>query len=81
VINGHEDLKLEMKRIGNSLVVVLPDEVQNRLNVGKADFVSAVETDDGLLIVHYDAEVGEQVRVGLDFMADHREIFRALAKM
>jgi antitoxin component of MazEF toxin-antitoxin module len=72
-------LKLELKRVGNSLVIVLPDELQNRLNV-KADFVSAVETDEGLLIVSYDAEVEAQVRLGLEFMAEQREIFCALAK-
>jgi len=73
-------LMLELKRVGNSLAVVLPDEVQNRLNVAKADFVSAVETGGGLLIIPYDAEIDEQVRLGLEFMAEHREIFRALAK-
>jgi putative addiction module antidote len=73
-------LMLELKRVGNSLAVVLPDEVQNRLNVAKADFVSAVETGGGLLIIPYDAEIEEQVRLGLEFMAEHREIFRALTK-
>jgi antitoxin component of MazEF toxin-antitoxin module len=74
-------LKLELKRFGNCLVVVFPDELQNRLNVARADFVSAVEMNEDLLIVPYDAEVEEQVRLGLEIMAEHREIFRALAKM
>jgi len=73
-------LKLELTRIGDSLAAVLPDELRNRLNVTKSDFVSAVETDEGLLIVPYDPEVEEQVRLGLNFMAEYREIFRALAK-
>jgi antitoxin component of MazEF toxin-antitoxin module len=73
-------LKLELTRIGDSLAAVLPDELKNRLNVAKADFVAAVETDEGLLIGPYDAEVEEQVRLGLDFMAEHRAIFSALAK-
>ena len=73
-------LKLELTRIGDSLAAVLPDELKNRLNAAKADFVAAVETDEGLLIVPYDAEVEEQVRLGLNFMAGHREILRALAK-
>jgi hypothetical protein len=73
-------LKLEPVRIGDALATALPDELKNRLNVAKADFVSAVETDEGLLIVPYDAEVEEQVRLGLNFMAEHREIFHALAK-
>jgi bifunctional DNA-binding transcriptional regulator/antitoxin component of YhaV-PrlF toxin-antitoxin module len=73
-------LKLELTRIGDSLAAVLPDELKNRLNAAKADFVAAVERDEGLLIVPYDAEVEEQVRLGLNFMAGHREIFRALAK-
>jgi antitoxin component of MazEF toxin-antitoxin module len=72
--------KLELTRIGDSLAAVLPDELKNRLNVAKADFVSAVETGGGLLIVPYDAEIEEQLRLGLEFMAEHREIFRALAR-
>lgn len=72
--------KLELTRIGDSLAAVLPDELKNRLNVAKADFVSAVETGGGLLIVPYDAEIEEQLRLGLEFLAAHREIFRALAK-
>jgi antitoxin component of MazEF toxin-antitoxin module len=73
-------LKLELTRIGDSLAAILPEELKNRLNVAKADFVSAVETGGALLIVPYDAEVEEQVRLGLEFMAEHREIFRALAR-
>jgi antitoxin component of MazEF toxin-antitoxin module len=72
--------KLELTRIGDSLAAVLPDELKNRLNVAKADFVSAVETGGGLLIVPYDAEIEEQLRLGLEFLVAHREIFRALAK-
>jgi len=73
-------LELKLKRVGNSLAAVLPEELQNRLNAARADFVSALETDEGLLIVPYDAEVDEQVRIGLSFMPEHREIFRAVAK-
>jgi hypothetical protein len=46
----------------------------------KDDSLFAVETRDGYLLTPYDPEVDEQVRIALEFMAENRDIFRALAK-
>jgi antitoxin component of MazEF toxin-antitoxin module len=71
--------KLKVTSIRGSLGVVLPDTFLRELKLVKGDSVSAIETCDGLLLMPHDAEVEKQVRLGLEFMAKHRDIFRALA--
>jgi hypothetical protein len=49
------------------------------LKVNKGDSLLAVETANGYLLTRYDP--GEdQLRIGLEFMAEYRDIFSALAK-
>jgi putative addiction module antidote len=73
-------MKLKLRSVGTSTGVILPKELLHRLRVKRDDSLFAVETPDGYLLTPYDPEVDEQVRLGLEFMAEHRDIFRALAK-
>jgi len=73
--------KLKLEGICGSLGVLLPEELLLKLKVTQGDSLSAVETGGGLLLLPYNAEVEEQVRLGLEFMAMHRDIFSALAKV
>lgn len=72
--------KLKLKTIRGSLAVVLPEEILIKFKVTQGDSLSAVETDGGFLLLPCDAEVEEQVRLGLAVMAKRRGIFSALAK-
>jgi hypothetical protein len=49
------------------------------LKVKKGDSLLAVETPDGYLLTRYDPDE-DQLLIGLEFMAEYRDIFRALAK-
>jgi len=73
-------MKLKLRAVGTSTGVILPKEFLHRLKLKKDDSLFAVETPDGYLLTPYDPEVDEQVRIGLEFMAEYRDIFRALAK-
>jgi putative addiction module antidote len=73
-------MKLKLRAIGTSTGMVLPKEALNRLNVKRGDTLFAVETSDGYLLTPFDPEVAEQVKLGLEFMAEYRDTFRALAK-
>jgi putative addiction module antidote len=73
-------MKLKLRAVGTSTGVILPKELLHRLRVKRDDSLFAVETPDGYLLTPYDPEVDEQVRLGLEFMAQHRDVFRALAK-
>ena len=73
-------MKLKLRAVGTSTGVVLPKEFLNRLKVKQDDLLFALETQEGYLLTPYDPEVAEQVELGLKFMAEYRDTFRALAK-
>jgi putative addiction module antidote len=72
-------MRLKLRAIGSSTGVILPKELLHRMKVKKGDSVLAVETPDGYLLTRYDPDE-DQLLIGLEFMAEYRDIFRALAK-
>ena len=74
-------LDMKVRKVGNSLGVVLPKEVLSRLNVQDGDKVFLTEAPDGSYrITPYDPEFGKQIIIGKSFMARYRNTLRALAK-
>ncbi len=73
-------MELKLRKIGNSVGVVLPKEALTRLKAEAGDTLFAVETPFGYLLTPYDPNVEEQLRLGRDFMKHYRETFKALAK-
>jgi len=74
-------LDMKVRKVGNSLGVVLPKEVLSRLNVQDGDKVFLTEAPDGSYrITPYDPEFGKQLKIGKKFMAQYRNTLRALAK-
>ena len=73
-------MKLKLRAVGTSTGVVLPKEFLVRMNVRKDEYLFAVETPDGYLLTPYDPEVEEQVKLGRQLMAKHRDTLRALAR-
>ena len=74
-------LDMKVRKVGNSLGVVLPKEVLSRLNVQDGDKVFLTEAPDGSYrITPYDPEFEKQLTIGKQFMARYRNTLRALAK-
>jgi len=74
-------LAMKVRKVGNSLGVVLPKEVLSRLNVQDGDKVFLTEAPDGSYrITPYDPEFEKQIKIGKTFMARYRNTLRALAK-
>ena len=74
-------LDMKVRKIGNSLGVVLPKEVLSRLNVQDGDKVFLTEAPDGSYrITPYDPEFEKQIKIGKTFMARYRNTLGALAK-
>jgi len=71
---------LKVRRIGNSLGVVLPKEVLGKLRVGEGDVLSVSETPDGVALTSCDDEVQRQIDIGRDLMKRYRNALRELAK-
>jgi putative addiction module antidote len=73
-------MKLKLRSVGTSTGVILPKKLLDRLKLKKGDVLFASKTPEGFLLTPYDPEVARQVKLGLEFMKQHRETFRALAK-
>lgn len=73
--------KLKVRRVGNSLGVVLPKETLERLKVSEGDILYLTDgADNGYRITSYDDEFAEQMEQAEDLMREDRDILRALAK-
>lgn len=72
---------LKVRKIGNSLGVVLPKDLLARLKVDDGDNLFVSEAPDGSLrITPYEPDFGEQMDAAKDIMARYRNTLRELAK-
>jgi len=74
-------LDLKIRKVGNSLGVVLPKEVLNRLHLKDGDKVFLTESPDGTYrITPYDPEFEKQMKLAEGGMARYRNTLRNLAE-
>lgn len=71
---------LKVRKIGNSLGVVLPAGDLARQNLREGDEVILSHTPTGLKLDVYDPEVAEQVEAGREIARRYRNTLRELAK-
>lgn len=72
--------QVKVTQIGNSLGVILPKEVVDKLGLIKGQQLSVSETDNGIELSAYDAEFEEQMRLAEEIMDRYRDTLRELAK-
>ena len=72
--------KLKITTIGNSVGVVLPREILERLRVEKGDTLYALETPNGIELTAYDEEFAEDMAVAERVMREDRDVLRKLAE-
>ena len=70
---------LKIRKVGNSLGLVLPKEVVARLKVGEGDTVYLTDAQDGYRITPLDAGFAEQMAAAEDIMREDRDVLRELA--
>lgn len=74
-------LDLKIRKVGNSLGVVLPREVLKRLHLEDGDKMYLTEAPDGSYrITPYDPEFEKQMQLAEKGMARFRNTLKALAK-
>lgn len=74
-------LELKLRKIGNSVGVVLPKEALAFLKAGEGDTLSVTEAADGTLrLSAMNPEVSRQMEVAQDIMRRYRHTLRELAK-
>lgn len=74
------DMELKLRKVGNSLGVILPKEVVARLKVVDGDSLDITESGDGFKLSAYDPEIARQVEAGKKIMRQYRNTLRELAK-
>ena len=77
---GNAMTSLKVRKIGNSLGVVLPKEVLEALKVQEGDFLDVTRTKAGVELTVSDEEVDRLMQLAEKIMEDNREVLRALAK-
>ncbi len=74
-------LELKLRKIGNSVGLILPKEALTHLNASEGDTVMLSETTDhGLRLHPSDAKVSDQMKVAQSIMERYRNTLRELAK-
>ena len=73
-------MQLKIRKVGNSLGVILPREVVARLKVVEGDSLNLIEGAEDYRLSAYDPEIARQVEVGRKIMRRYRNTLRELAK-
>jgi putative addiction module antidote len=74
-------LELKLRKIGNSVGVVLPKEALAHLKVGEGDTICVTDAADGTLrLSATNAEFSRQMEIAKDVMHRYRNTLRELAK-
>jgi putative addiction module antidote len=74
-------VELKLRRIGNSVGVVLPKEALAHLQVGEGDVVCATDAADGSLrLSPTKVEVAQQLKAAQGIIRRYRNTLRELAK-
>lgn len=71
---------LKVRRIGNSLGVVLPKDVLAKLRVGEGDSLSVSDMPGGIALSPFNDRLQEQIEAGRRAMKRYRNALRELAK-
>ena len=73
-------MQLKLTKIGNSVGVILPKKVREKMKVECGDAVYLTETPDGYEVTPYDPEFSGQMEVARKITKMRRAVLRELAK-
>ena len=71
---------LKVRRLGNSLGIILNRDVLDALGVAEGDQLFAVRTPEGIRLTPYDPDFAEVIESTRDYMRRHRTALHELAK-
>jgi putative addiction module antidote len=71
---------LKVTTVGNSVGVVFPKELLEKLRVQKGDLLYVTETPDGIRITPYDPAFATQMELAERVMREDRDALRKLAE-
>ena len=71
---------VKITTIGNSVGIVLPKEVLNRLHVEKGDIVYITDSPEGVLLTPYSAGFAQKLHALEHVMRENRDVLKKLAE-
>jgi putative addiction module antidote len=71
---------LKLRKVGNSVGVLLPQEVLATLKVDQGDTIFFTESPDGYRLTPYDPDFERQMKAAQTVMKRDRNLLRELAK-
>jgi putative addiction module antidote len=72
--------RVKVTQIGNSLGVVLPKDIVERLGISRGQQLSVSVTANGIELSPFDPDFAEQMRIAEEIMDEYRDTLRELAK-
>ena len=69
-----------VRKIGNSLGVILPKAELDALGVGEGGKLFILHGPDGMRLVPYDPDFADTIEDAREFMREYRDTLRELAK-
>jgi putative addiction module antidote len=73
-------MKLKLQKIGNSVGVILPKEVLNRLRLAHGDEVLMTEAAHAVTLSAFSENTAKQLELGREILNKRRNILKALAE-
>jgi putative addiction module antidote len=71
---------VKVRRVGNSLGVILTKDVVESLGVAEGDELFAIRTPDGIRLTPYDPDFATAIESTREYMRRHRDALHELAK-
>ena len=71
---------VKVTTVGNSVGIVLPKELLERLRISKGDTLFVSETPNGMELTPYDEAFAKQMEVAEQVMREDRDVLRKLAE-
>lgn len=69
-----------VRKIGNSLGIILPKAELDKMGVAEGSRLFIVHTPEGIRLTPYDADFAKVMEATREYMADHRDALKELAK-
>lgn len=73
-------MELKLRKLGNSLALIVPKQVRQKMGVKEGDAVYLTETPDGYQMSPYDPEFSRQMELARKIQLKHRDALHELAK-
>jgi len=80
LLQWYMTMQLKLRKVGNSLALIVPKSVRQKMGVKEGDAVYLTETPDGYQISPYDPEFARQMELARKVQAKHRDALHELAK-